>query len=620
MMKDLQPKHPNQDTVTHSQFLTFVVTELEKNRESNAKSSLLVIDPDNFTAINESHGYEAGDVVLRRIGEIIQKSLRDFDISTRFEGAMFASYLPGADVTRAGSAAERIRHAVKQANIHGMTVSIGIASFPEDGSDVRELVSNAREALYQAKMQGKNRANSHTVISVATERNLPRILIVDDDAKNRKLLKAIIEPHGYETTLLSSAEEMFDFLKVANADLILLDVMMTGMDGFAACRRIKSRKSTRRIPVVLVTALDDVQSRVKGIEAGADDFLTKPPERHELIARIHSLAKTRELDRNLTDLENVLLSLAGAVEAKDSYTNGHTERVAALASEIGRRLDLPEGDIQALRLGGILHDIGKIGVSQTTLNKTGPLDDNDWEVIRAHPDIGYRICLPLAHSIGKALDIIRHHHEKLDGSSYPDGLAGNDISLVARIMAVADIYDALTTDRPYRKAMTAEKALAILDEDVSSGKLDAAVVTEMHALVRSESKLGRRTDDDSTLDRKRILVIEDDELNMKLVKALLHESDYQIFCESSADDGIEVAKREKPDLILMDIQLPRIDGINATRILKSEPGVHDIPIIAMSAHAMEQDIRNTLDSGCVDYITKPIDTRNFVSRIEEYLA
>ena len=344
-----------------------------------------------------------------------------------------------------------------------------------------------------------------------------------------------------------------------------------------------------------------------------------PPERHELIARIHSLVKVKQLDGNLTDLGNVLLSLASTVEAKDSYTSGHTERVAALASEIGRRLELPGGDIQALRLGGILHDIGKIGVSETILNKSDPLDEDDWNVIRSHPDVGYRICLPLAQSIGSALDIIRHHHEKLDGSSYPDGLAGDEISLVARIMAVVDIYDALTTDRPYRNAMPEEKALAILDEEVESGKIDAMIVAEMHALVMSEIRSGRRADDDRCLGQKNILVIEDDMLNLKLVNAIFHDTEYNILGETNAHDGIETAKREKPVLILMDIQLPRIDGVAATRLLKSDPEIHDIPVIAMSAHAMSHNIREALEAGCLDYITKPIDTRGFVSKIEGYL-
>ena len=344
-----------------------------------------------------------------------------------------------------------------------------------------------------------------------------------------------------------------------------------------------------------------------------------PPERHELIARIHSLVKVKQLDGNLTDLGNVLLSLASTVEAKDSYTSGHTERVAALASEIGRRLELPGGDIQALRLGGILHDIGKIGVSETILNKSDPLDEDDWNVIRSHPDVGYRICLPLAQSIGSALDIIRHHHEKLDGSSYPDGLAGDEISLVARIMAVVDIYDALTTDRPYRNAMPEEKALAILDEEVESGKIDAMIVAEMHALVMSEIRSGRRADDDRCLGQKNILVIEDDMLNLKLVNAIFHDTEYNILGETNAHDGIETAKREKPVLILMDIQLPRIDGVAATRLLKSDPEIQNIPVIAMSAHAMSHNIREALEAGCVDYITKPVRKEALLSIVEKAL-
>ena len=176
--------------------------------------------------------------------------------------------------------------------------------------------------------------------------------------------------------------------------------MMPGMDGFEVCRRLKSSEATRSIPVILVTVLDDIDSRVKGIEAGADDFLTKPPDKHELVARIRSLVKLKRLNGNYTSLESVLFSLANAVEAKDRYTHGHTERVASLAAALGSRIGLSKEEIYALRLGGILHDIGKIGVPGHILSKPGPLDFEEMEEVRQHPEAGYRICYPIAGSIG----------------------------------------------------------------------------------------------------------------------------------------------------------------------------------------------------------------------------
>jgi putative two-component system response regulator len=264
---------------------------------------------------------------------------------------------------------------------------------------------------------------------------------------------------------------------------MLLDIMMPGLDGYEVCKRIKARDSTRFVPIILITALDDLQAKVRGIEAGADDFLTKPANREELLARTRALVRVRELNRNLVSVENALFSLASAVEAKDNYTLGHTQRVANLAVALGKRLKLSEKEVFSLRLGGILHDVGKIGISEEILNKPGKLEDQEWEVMKNHPEIGYRICLPLKSTLGLALDVVRHHHEKLDGSSYPDGLKGDEVSLAARIMCVVDIYDALVTERPYRKAMPKKQALEILLEEVAAGKLDRRVVAELDDLV-----------------------------------------------------------------------------------------------------------------------------------------
>ena len=205
--------------------------------------------------------------------------------------------------------------------------------------------------------------------------------------------------------------------------------------------------------------------------------------RMELLARAKSLTRVKRLNNSLTTIENVLISLAKAVEAKDAYTQGHILRVANLAVALGRRMGLPEAEIEALRIGGILHDIGKIGVAADILNKPGPLDDEEWEVMKGHPDAGYEICLPLADSLGEALHIIRHHHEKIDGSGYPDRLEGSEIAVTARIMNVVDIYDALTSNRPYRKAMSTDKAFGILKEEVTQGKLDDEIVTHLLAML-----------------------------------------------------------------------------------------------------------------------------------------
>jgi putative two-component system response regulator len=200
--------------------------------------------------------------------------------------------------------------------------------------------------------------------------------------------------------------------------------------------------------------------------------------------------RVKSLNDKLTSIESVLFSLANTIEAKDSYTEGHVQRVANMATSLGRLMGMNEKDVKALMLGGILHDIGKIKVSDSILNKPGALLPDEWEIMKEHSEIGYQICYPLKKSLGTALDVIRYHHEKLDGTGYPFGLKDGEIPMVARIMAVVDIYDALVTDRPYRKGMSTQEGIKILHEMVDEGKLDAAVV-------RSFSEMIARRDDES---------------------------------------------------------------------------------------------------------------------------
>jgi putative two-component system response regulator len=309
-----------------------------------------------------------------------------------------------------------------------------------------------------------------------SEEDIPTVLIVDDEPKNVKLLKAMLAHEEYQILETVKGEEVFPVVSKHNIDLILLDVMMPGISGYDVCSQLKSKEETRLIPVVLVTALDDSESRIKGIEAGADDFVSKPPNRSELLARVKSLIRVKSLNSRLTSIENVLFSFARVVEAKDAYTQGHIERVADLSVAIAGKIGLTGKQIRAVRLGGILHDIGKISVPNGILNKPGKLDDDEWQIMKKHPDVGYKIAYPLKDNLQSALNVIRHHHEKLDGSGYPDGLLGKEITVEARIMAVVDIYDALITDRAYRKAMGREKAFEILRLEAEAGKLDHDIV------------------------------------------------------------------------------------------------------------------------------------------------
>ena len=264
--------------------------------------------------------------------------------------------------------------------------------------------------------------------------------------------------------------------------MILLDVKMPKIDGFEVCRRVKENERTRLIPIIMITVLTEMEDKIKAIEAGVDDFISQPFNKLEILARTRSLLKLKQLTDELDNAENVIFALARTIEAKDKYTEGHTERVAEHALALGKRLNLSKKEIDALKKGSILHDIGKIGVPDIILNKPAKLEENEFEIIKKHPDLGEKICKPLK-SIREALPIIRWHHEKLDGSGYPDGIKGDEIPAVARIMAIVDVYDALKTERPYKKAFPKEKCLNILTDEARKGWWDEKFIEEFSHLL-----------------------------------------------------------------------------------------------------------------------------------------
>jgi putative two-component system response regulator len=266
-------------------------------------------------------------------------------------------------------------------------------------------------------------------------------------------------------------------------DLVVLDVLMPGMSGLEVCEKIKANPDTYLIPVILTTSLSDKQDRIDGIRVGADDFLTRPVDRTELLARVRSLLKLKLRTDELERAEAVLFTLARSIEGKDPYTHGHCERLADFSARLGEHLGLPEEQIIALRRGGVVHDIGKIAVPDAILLKPARLSEDEWKLIREHPVVGERICAPLK-SFRTVLPIIRHHHERFDGSGYPDGLRGESIPITARVLQIVDVYDALTTERPYKHAFSITEALQTMKEEVSRGWWDPVIFDQFERLAR----------------------------------------------------------------------------------------------------------------------------------------
>jgi putative two-component system response regulator len=325
----------------------------------------------------------------------------------------------------------------------------------------------------------------HLVESLPDDRSRTRILAVDDSFLEREMLKDELVKEGYQVSTARDGEEALVKIAEEAPDLILLDVIMPKLDGYEVCRRIKADGRTILIPVVLITSLNATEERIRGIEAGADDFLSKPFNRQELLTRVRSLLKLKRHTDELENAETVLFSLALSVEAKDPYTTGHCDRLARYSVALGRRLGVSEEYLKALHRGGILHDVGKIGIPDSILLKPGQLTAEERTVMQSHPVIGERICSPLK-SLRLVLPIIRHHHERWDGSGYPDGLAGEAIPFTARILQVVDLFDAFITQRPYKVAFSLEQSLALMRDEARKGWCDARLVNLFIDVVEDE--------------------------------------------------------------------------------------------------------------------------------------
>jgi putative two-component system response regulator len=295
-----------------------------------------------------------------------------------------------------------------------------------------------------------------------------RVLAIDDMPQNLRLLRRLLDASEVEVVEVADALDAVKVTVEEAPDVILMDIRMPQRNGFDACRELKANPVTRLVPVVLMTAELDTADRLRAIEAGADDFVTKPLNAVELNARLKSLARVKRFTDDLEHAEQLILSLALTIEARDANTEGHCQRLARYATAIGSALELDDEDIQALHRGAYLHDLGKIAIPDAILLKAGALTADEKRVMQTHPVIGERLCQQLR-TLAPVRPIIRSHHERLDGSGYPDGLSGDAVPLLAQITAVVDVYDALTTERPYRGALTPQGAFDKLYEEVGRG-------------------------------------------------------------------------------------------------------------------------------------------------------
>ena len=330
---------------------------------------------------------------------------------------------------------------------------------------------------------------------------LAKILVVDDEPSIVDLLTRFLRREGYDVVSAGNGREALEQVEQEQPDLILLDVTMPELDGFEVCQRLKEDERTALIPITMLTGLDDREHRTRGIEAGADDFLSKPFEQSILRARIRSQLRLKRLTDQLEHTEGVIFMLAAAVEAKDAYTEGHLKRLRSYSEQLAVACELAPSEVRAVRYGGILHDIGKIGVDEAIIRKPGPLTPDEIVQMRRHPEIGARIISKMRFA-REVAPIISGHHEYWDGSGYPLGLSGEDIPIGARIITIVDAYDAMTTDRPYRAALGRDEVMHRLSNgrgsqfdpemlDVFLGLVSASklVIEDVHSPVSLDGEL-----------------------------------------------------------------------------------------------------------------------------------
>ncbi len=303
----------------------------------------------------------------------------------------------------------------------------------------------------------------------------PSVLLVDDMLSNLELLETVFAGAGFDVFTAPDAYSALNIFESSRIDIAILDVMMPGMDGYELCRRLKNSNGRQFFPVILLTALTDRQSRITGLECGADDFISKPFDATELITKVRSLLRLKALYDELEHSENIILTLAVAMESRDPYTRGHSTRVGEVSMSFASFLGLGRKEQEQMKKAGILHDIGKLGLSSEILCKGGSLTDEEFETVKRHTIIGEEICRPLV-SLKWALPAIRSHHERWDGSGFPDGLSGEDIPLNARILSIADSFDAMVSKRPYRKGRSVDAVIEIFRHERYSGQWDPNLV------------------------------------------------------------------------------------------------------------------------------------------------
>jgi len=491
-----------------------------ESRPADGPVSLVLFDLDGFKRANDEHGHVVGDEILREVGRVFLRVVRSEDEIFRVGGDEFALVVDGPS-SLAAEVADRLRLAVgQQRRGHRLpTVSAGVATIPDHAGSADELQRKADIALYAAKLAGKNRVQTFAgerdeqearelrlVSEPAKSQRGLRLLVVDDDPGLRILLRTTFEVVDIEVDEADSADLAREKIADRQPDVVVLDVSMPGTDGLTFCRQLKADPATARIGVVLLTGSEG-GTELAAQASGADAFLRKPfsplellnavervagglyegpyrsataPPEEQLILYAQDLRRLLEVERGQRSLiqrayRETVSALTGALESKDIGTGQHSQRVQKYAVELARGLQSSLLEDQSVEYGFLLHDIGKIGIPDSILQKKGSLSPSERRLLETHTVLGEQLMSGVALLQGQGLQVVRHHHERWDGAGYPDGIGELEIPLGARVFAVADALDAMTSDRPYRRAGTWAHAAAEIVRE-SGHQFDPQVV------------------------------------------------------------------------------------------------------------------------------------------------
>ena len=443
------------------------------------------------------------------------------------------------------------------------------------------------------------------------------VLAADDNEQNLQLLEEYLWQWGYEVVVARDGREAVDLFNQHNPSLLVLDVMMPVMDGYEACARIKALPQGRRVPIVMLTALTGTEDKIRALEFGADDFLNKPINKEELRTRIQSLLRIRLLRRELDSSENIIVTLTAALENKDPRSGGHVHRVASYAAQMCDRLGMNTDDRETVIKGALLHDVGMIGVPDAIVAKHEGLTDDEVALVARHTVMGAAILSPMR-TFRPFAASVRWHHERFDGSGYPDGLSGSQIPLEAQIVGVANRFDEI---RHEGTLPSQSEAMKVLRVEAEAGKFDMELVDALRAALEEDPHTvpARPKSLRRSMARPRVLTVDDSELNRDLISATLSEVGFEVEHASNGAEAVQRLDEGGIDLVLLDLIMPVQDGDDTLRIIRSDARYEFIPVIVLTAQKSSELRQKAIVAGADDFLTFPLNRLELITRIRSLL-